>query len=128
MRPIIFRPVTLATALIGFAAVAATVGIPAGPAAAQAYSAHDLLSACTIADNDSRDGFVAELECEQYMMGFVHALAETGDTTICPPPRNTADEIRWAYMRWVHQDYSARKDLAAGKAVMGTLSDNFGCP
>ena len=98
-----------------------------GLAAAQTYSAHDLLSVCTIADNDSRDGFVAEMECEQYIMGFVHALAETGDTTICVPPRNTADEVRWAYMRWVHEDYSAHKELPAGKALMGTRQDKFKC-
>lgn len=117
------RPVILAALLGGLA----TFVTAPGTASAQAYSAHNLLSACTVADNDSRDGFVAELECEQYIMGFVHALAETGDTSICAPARNTADEIRWAYMRWVHQDYSTRKALSAGKAVMDTLSDNFAC-
>ena len=109
-----------------FAAMVAGLLVP-GTASAQTYGAHDLLSVCTIADNDSRDGFVAELECEQYIMGFIHALAESGDTTICVPARNTADEVRWAYMRWVHQDYSTRKELSAGKAVMGTLQDEFKC-
>ena len=92
------------------------------------YSATSLLIACTNADNDAREvGTVAELECEQYIMGFIHALAETGDTTICAPERNTADEARWAYMRWVHEDYAKRKDMSAGAALLGTLKDNFPC-
>lgn len=109
-------------------AATAAVLLVSGQASAQSYTAHDLLSSCTIADNDSRDGYVAELECEQYVMGFVHALAETGDKTICVPSRNTADEVRWAYMRWVHESYSERKNLSAGAALLGTLNDNFKCP
>lgn len=97
-------------------------------AAATPYSASQLLIACTNADNDAREvGTVSELECEQYIMGFVHALQELGDTTVCPPERNTADEVRWAYMRWVHGDYGDRKDMPAGAAVLGTLRENFAC-
>ena len=95
--------------------------------AAGNYSAVDLLSSCTEADNDARWGEVAELECEQYILGFVDALAETGDTTSCPPKVNTADEVRWAYMRWVHEDYGAHKDMTAGGALLGTLRDKFKC-
>ena len=94
---------------------------------AQAYSALELLSACTEADNDARWGETAELECEQYVLGFVHALQETGDSTVCAPAQNTADEVRWAYMRWFHEDYGAHKNLTAGQALLGTLRDKFKC-
>ena len=110
-----------------FAALAAGL-LTAVTASAQAYDATELLTACTEADNDARWGEVAELECEQYIMGFIHALAETGDTTVCVPELNTADEVRWAYMRWVHEDYGAHKTMTAGEALLGTLRDKFGCP
>jgi len=99
----------------------------AGATAANAYSATELLSSCTEADNDARWGEVAELECEQYILGFVHALRETGDGTVCAPELNTADEVRWAYMRWVHEDYSAHKSMTAGQALLATLRDKFKC-
>lgn len=94
---------------------------------AGAYSAIDLLQACTEADNDARWGEVAELECEQYILGFIHALQELKDGTVCAPAQNTADEVRWAYMRWVHEDYSAHKSLSAGDALLQTLRAKFGC-
>ena len=98
-----------------------------GALAAQPYSAVELLRACTEADNDARWGETAELECEQYVLGFVHALQELGDTTVCVPAQNTVREVRWAYMRWVHEDYGAHKDMTAGAALMGTLQDKFKC-
>ena len=102
--------------------------VASGAMAATPYSATDLLIACTNADNDAREvGTVAELECEQYIMGFVHALEVTGDSTVCAPKQNTADEVRWAYMRWVHEDYSGRKDMGAGAALLGTLREQFAC-
>lgn len=98
-----------------------------GAMPAKAYTAVELLTACTEADNDARWGEVAELECEQYILGFVHALQEVGDTTVCAPEQNTADEVRWAYMRWVHEDYGAHKDMTAGDALLQTLRDKFKC-
>jgi hypothetical protein len=98
----------------------------ASPAAA--YSALELLKPCTEADNDARWGEFAELECEQYIMGFVDALQLVNGEGICLPADNVPDEVRWAYMRWVHQDYSAHKDMAAGEALMQTLQQNFKCP
>ena len=95
------------------------------------YSAKDLLSPCQEADNDARWGEAAETECEQYILGFVHALAASGGTGgssgICPPETNTADEVRWAFMRWVHGDYKARIDMSAADAMLGTLRDAFPC-
>lgn len=109
-----------------------------GPGAAWAesfsgadYAAHELLSPCQESDNDARWGEAAETECEQYIMGFVDALAEVGavgpEAGMCPPAVNTADEVRWAYMRWVHASYTARKDMPAADALLATLKDSFPC-
>ena len=113
------------TALLG--ALLLALSFSSSATAAQPYSAVDLLQACTEADNDARWGEVAELECEQYIMGFVHALLELKEGTVCPPVQNTADEVRWAYMRWVHADYGAHKDMTAGSALLQTLREKFGC-
>lgn len=95
------------------------------------YSAADLLSPCQEADNDARWGEAAEVECEQYLVGFVHALEITGQTGpeagICLPDANVPDEVRWAYMRWVHGSYTKRKAMGASEAVMATLKDSFPC-
>lgn len=95
------------------------------------YMAMDLLSPCQVADNDARWGSAAETECEQYMVGFVEALQLAGmagpGTEICPPEVNMADEVRWAFMRWIHEDYSKRKAMPASEALLGTLKDNFAC-
>ena len=94
------------------------------------YSAGDLLSPCQESDNDARWGEAAETECEQYILGFVDALKVTGagaESGICPPEVNTADEVRWAFMRWVHRDYAARIRRSAADALLETLKSTFGC-
>jgi hypothetical protein len=95
------------------------------------YTAAELLSPCQESDNDARWGEAAETECEQYILGFVDALAGTGamaaESGICPPAVNTADEVRWAYMRWVHADYSARRVMRASEALLATLKSAFPC-
>lgn len=118
-------------AAIGFAAIAAT-----GPASAEGftgsgYSASDLLATCQEADSDARNGIFAEIECEQYILGFVDALSEAGaageGTAVCPPAVNTADEVRWGFTRWVYGDFSNRRAMSASSALMGTLKDDFAC-
>ena len=94
------------------------------------YSAGDLLSPCQESDNDARWGEYAEMECEQFIIGFVGALRQVGakaELGICAPEQNTADEVRWAFMRWVHEDYSARIAMPASDALMATLRDRFAC-
>lgn len=94
------------------------------------YTALDLMAPCQEADNDARWGEFAETECEQYIMGFVGALKEVGvksEMGICAPEQNTADEVRWAFMRWVHGSYSERTKMAASTALMETLKENFPC-
>lgn len=95
------------------------------------YIALELLSPCQEADNDARWGQAAEIECEQYIIGFVDALEVTGgvgeENGICLPSENTADEVRWAFMRWVHQSFTKRKAMMAGEALMATLKENFPC-
>lgn len=90
------------------------------------YTAAELLSPCTEADNDARWGEAAETECEQYILGFVDALAVV-DAGVCAPNVNTADEVRWAYMRWVHADYSTRRNMSAAEALQETLKSAFPC-
>ena len=58
---------------------------------------------------------------------FIAAEMIGGDSGICPPALNTADEVRWAFMRWVHADYSARGAMSASEAVHATLRDSFPC-
>ena len=107
----------------------------AGPASAQTpatsgYSAKDLLAPCQEADSDARNGVFAEAECEQYISGYVDALQAVGakaDLDICVPEQNTADEVRWAFTRWMHASYSARTKMSASEALMGALKENFPC-
>ena len=95
------------------------------------YTALKLLSPCQEADNDARWGEAAEVECEQYILGFVDAMKEVGaagaGTAICPPERNTADEVRWAFMRWVHSDYAKHTRMPAADALLETLKHAFPC-
>ncbi|MCY4303137.1 MAG: Rap1a/Tai family immunity protein [Aestuariivita sp.] len=95
------------------------------------YTTAELLSPCQEADNDARWGQVAEIECEQYIIGYVDALEVNGDigpgTSICLPEKNIPDEIRWAFMRWVHQSYSQRIKMMAGEAIIATLKETFPC-
>lgn len=96
------------------------------------YAASELLSPCQEADNDARWGQAAEVECEQYIIGFVDALEVSGviggeDSQVCLPEQNKPDEVRWAFMRWVHQDFTARKQMVAAEAMMMTLQENFPC-
>jgi len=59
------------------------------------------------------------------------ALETTGmagsGTEICPPDVNTADEVRWAYIRWIYGDFSDRKAMAASDALLATLKADFAC-
>ena len=91
------------------------------------YSALELLGPCQESDSDARNGDVLELECEQYIMGFVHALTIDGVKTSCPPAVNTADEVRWAYMLWVNESYTERRQLSAAEALYETLKEKFPC-
>ncbi len=95
------------------------------------YPAMALLSPCQESDNDARWGEAAETECEQYILGFVDALKEVGATGaeagVCPPEVNTADEVRWAFMRWVHASYGERTKMPAADALLATLKDSFTC-
>ena len=117
-----------------FASVALAGSLVCGTASADAhmsgYTAADLLSPCQEADSDARDGITFETECEQYIMGFVGALKEIGaksELGICAPEQNTADEVRWAFIRWVYTSYTENKKMPASAALMATLKDNFLC-
>jgi len=95
------------------------------------YPARELLQTCQQADNDSRRGTQLEIECEQYVIGFLDALQEVGylgdPGKGCPPTVNTADEARWAFVRWVHMKYSERSKIPAADAMLAMLPDMFPC-
>ena len=122
---------TTATTALAALLLTASAAVTADSFSGSGYSAADLLSPCQESDNDARWGEAAETECEQYIMGFVDAMREVGATGeekgICPPEVNTADEVRWAFMRWVHQDYGPRTRMPAADALLETLRSAFGC-
>lgn len=114
---------TLATALLLALA-------PAAFGQSGVYSIADLLAPCQEGDNDSRWGAVAETECEQYIMGFTDAYSLLSDggkaDNVCLPEQNRLDEIRWAFMRWAHQNFDDR-DQPAGEGLMSVLKERFAC-
>lgn len=98
----------------------------------ESYPASQLVEPCQDADSDAREvGQAAEIECEQYIMGFVDALAEIGvagqGKEICIPAVNTADEVRWAFVRWVYGDFTKRRAMPAADALLAALRDTFAC-
>ena len=73
-------------------------------------------------------GEIVAAEGETVGVDALLATGAAGDgTEICPPMVNTADEVRWAFMRWVHGSYSKRKAMPAAEGVMETLKENFPC-
>lgn len=131
MKPMSGGRAVLTAAAFGLlAAAVAPMGAKAdGAAALGAYVAGDLAETCRVADSDSREeGRAAEIECEQYVMGFLDALALVAPAgTACPPAENTADEARWAFMRWIYGDYDARIAMPAGAALRDAMVEGFPC-
>ena len=124
MRKLKLAEAVFLAASIGTAAVA-------GSHTEEMYAAKELMQTCVAADNDARDGPTFEIECEQYITGFVQALELTGQagpgTEICPPQVNMPDEVRWAFTRWIHGDFRNRVSLSAADALLATLKEEFGC-
>ena len=94
------------------------------------YKVEDLLEPCVEGDNDSRGGAVLELECEQYISGFTDLYIRAGlakQHKVClPPVGNRADEVRWAFMRWAHDNYGKR-GMPAVDGLIATLKARFRC-
>ena len=40
---------------------------------------------------------------------------------------NREDEIRRAYVRWVHKSFSKRGNMPVGEALLAALEEHFGC-
>ncbi len=114
---------------ISAALAAAALGL-AGTAQAgelSEYTVKQLLEPCVEGDNDSRWGAAAEAECEQYIMGFTDALVLTATPgTVCLPELNRADEVRWAFMRWAHQNFEKR-DMPAAQGLQAVVEEKFRC-
>jgi len=116
------------------AALVATLVPGIGAAVAQDvsdYKVRDLLEPCVEGDNDSRDGAVLEMECEQYVSGFTDLYLRAGldkrDNVCLPDTGNRADEIRWAFMRWAHENFE-RRNRPAVDGLIATLKARFACP
>ena len=94
------------------------------------YTVAELLDPCMEGDNDSRWGLFAETECEQYVIGFADAYVLMGkaeDDNVClPPVGNRADEIRWAFMKWAHQNFDDR-DMPAADGLLAAIKASFPC-
>ena len=120
--------------LLGALGLAGALGITAGPALGQGvsdYRVRDLLTPCVEGDNDSRGGAVLKMECEQYMSGFtdlyLSAKLNERDNVCLPETGNRATEIRWAFMRWAHDNFDQR-DMPAVDGLIATLKTRFKCP
>ena len=94
------------------------------------YTVAQLLEPCMEGDNDSRWGAAAELECEQYILGFTDAYELTNarkqDNVCLPPEGNRADEIRWVFMKWAHDNYDQR-DMPAALGLLEAIKSKFAC-
>jgi len=93
------------------------------------YSIADLLTPCKEGDNDSRGGAVLELECEQYIAGFTDLYVRAGQAKkdkVCLPEQNRDDEVRWAFMRWAHDNYGDRAQPAVD-GLWKTIKAHFPC-
>ena len=106
-------------------------GISQALAQAPAYKTTELLAICMDADNDSREvGEAARIECEQYVIGFSDGLKTAGalgaDKGICLPDTNLAAELRWAFTKWVHENFSERHQPAAS-GLHKAMKDKFPC-
>jgi len=115
--------------IIAATAVLAALGLAAPAQAGELsdYSVKALLEPCVEGDNDSRWGAAAEAECEQYIMGFTDAIVLTAtEGSICLPELNRADEVRWAFMRWAHQNFDQR-DMPAAKGLQAVIEEKFRC-
>ncbi len=116
--------------LLSVLLTAAVIAMPLGASAQDSgYRVRDLLEPCVEGDNDSRGGQVLEMECEQYVSGFTHLYLSSGmakENNVCLPEQNQADEIRWAFMRWAHENFDQR-DMPAVKGLMATLESRFKC-
>ncbi len=94
------------------------------------YSVADLLEPCVEGDNDSRGGAVLEMECEQYVSGFTDLYIRAGldkqDKVCLPSAGNRADEVRWAFMRWAHDNFDQR-GMPAVDGLKATVQARFKC-
>ena len=118
---------SLATALLAVA-----VSFSSQPVWSQLseYTVAQLLEPCMEGDNDSRWGAPAEAECEQYILGFTDAYlltdASKQDNVCLPAEGNRADEVRWVFMKWAHNNYDKR-ELPAAHGLMEAIKSQFVC-
>lgn len=119
------RPTALLMATI---ATCATFGAARAQELPDMALAQDLLLPCQEADNDARDGYLSHLECVGYIRGFVAALEVTGAEGYCFPDANRDDQLRRAFVRWVHASFRSHSKMPVAEALRAALEDTFSCP
>lgn len=71
------------------------------------------------------------MECEQYVSGFtdlyLSAKVNERDKVCLPETGNRATGIRWAFMRWAHDNIDQR-DIAAVDGLIAAVQARFKCP
>ncbi len=106
------------------------LGLPGVSHADLDYTIAELLQPCKEGDNDARDGIIPETECEQYIAGFTDLYFRSGlaksDNVCLPAAGNRDDEVRWAFMRWAHENFSDRGEPAVD-GLLQTLKAYFTC-
>ena len=60
---------------------------------------------------------------------FEHGAIGLTDARVqfCFPEANREDQIRRAYVRWVHGSFSKRGSMPVGEALLAALDEVFGC-
>ncbi len=116
----------LSALLVGWLSLPAEAAEPSG------YTVADLLKPCEEGDNDARWGAPAEAKCEQFINGFTGAYLLFTDggkaQGVClPPPGNRPNLMRWAFMKWVFEDYKARRNMPAAEGLLEAIKAHFPC-
>jgi hypothetical protein len=78
------------------------------------YTIKQLLEPCMEGEND-------------WGWAYLTTVAGGAEGVAClPPPGNRDTEIRWAFMKWAHNNFDQRGRPAA-EGMMATLREAFGC-
>ena len=119
------KTVTAVVTLLTLSFVLTTTGVSANQ-----YAVKDLLRPCQEGDNDSRNGVIDEMECEQYIKGVLDTIGLTRNlekNNIClPESAQRPSEVRRAFVKWVFDNFEQRTEPAA-KGVFRSLQAAYPC-
>jgi len=119
----------LSVLILASLAAAAAFGTARAQELPEMVVAKDLLLPCQEADIDARDGYVAHLECVGFVRGFAAAVEVSGaGGGYCIPESNRDDQLRRAFVRWVHSSFNTHSKMPVGEALFATFDEYFRCP